>query len=721
MIRSTLCLCFCLFALLSIGQDTITLEGIWKDGTYAHNRVPGFTFMEDGKHYTKKEDNSIVKYDLLTGKKVGVIWDAEEYKGDAEFDGTFATYSFEQDERYLLITDNIKPIYRRSFMADYYLFDLESKSLAKVYDAMVQYVTFSPDGKKLAFVHENDLFYKDLNSGDVKRITTDGNQNRIINGSADWVYEEEFAFAKAFFWNADGTSIAFMKFDESAVKEFTMTYHFDQMYPHYSTFKYPKVGETNATVSAHIFNLNKDEIVDIKLEPDAERYIPRIKWTKDPNEVCVYSMNRHQNNLKLYLANRKKGKITLMYEESNKYYIDIHDNMTFLDDGKHYLWTSETSGYNHIYLYDMKGNQVKALTNGRYDVDAFLGFDKANNDVFYRASEKSPLEKQIYKVNIDSGKLMALTPFDGTNSAQFSSTYDYYVNTHSTINSAPTYTVYNRQGKEVRVIEDNANIQDLQSQYDVSPVEFFEFETSSKINLNGYMIKPPNFDPKKAYPVFMFLYGGPGSQQVLDAWKGSYYWWFQKLAAEGYIVACVDNRGTGARGEEFKKMTYLQLGKYETEDQIEAAKYLGGLPYTDSNRIGIYGWSYGGYMSTLCLLKGNDVFKSAIAVAPVTNWKWYDTIYTERYMRTYAENEAGYDENSPIHFADRLKGNYLLVHGMADDNVHFQHTAEMAAALIKANKQFDTYFYPNRNHGIYGDNARLHLFTKMTNFIFEKI
>ncbi|MEL6989683.1 MAG: alpha/beta fold hydrolase, partial [Bacteroidota bacterium] len=341
--------------------------------------------------------------------------------------------------------------------------------------------------------------------------------------------------------------------------------------------------------------------------------------------------------------------------------------------------------------------------------------------VYYQAAEKGPLNKYVLSVDFKGKKKKMLTSEDGTNSAAFNSTFDYFINTHSTANSAATYKVYDSNGKLIKTLEENKQNQVLMDTYGVAPVEFFEFTTSEDVQLNGWMIKPADFDASKKYPVFMYLYGGPNSQQVTNSWKGFNYWWFQMLAQKGYIVACVDNRGTGARGEEFRKMTYMQLGHYETIDQIEAAKYLGGLDYTDAERIGIFGWSYGGYMSSLCLLKGNDVFKAAIAVAPVTNWKWYDTIYTERYMRTLKENEDGYKNNSPVYFADRLKGNYLLVHGNADDNVHFQNSVEMANALIKANKQFDTYFYPNRNHGIYGGNTRLHLYTKMTNFLLEKL
>ncbi|MGB1217169.1 MAG: alpha/beta fold hydrolase, partial [Saprospiraceae bacterium] len=443
--------------------------------------------------------------------------------------------------------------------------------------------------------------------------------------------------------------------------------------------------------------------------------------TQNPNQLCVFKMNRWQNELELLLADAKTGETKTLLKEKNKYYVDIHDNLTFLENGKQFIWTSEMSGYNHVYLYGMNGKKIRQVTKGNWEVTNFYGIDEKKGKIYYQAAEDSPMERHVYSANLKGKKKKKLTPKKGTNNVQFSSTYAYFVNTHSTANSPASYSVFALGGKEVRNIVDNSRLKTSMKDYGVTPVEFFDFKTSEGVKLNGWMIKPANFDENKEYPVFMTEYGGPGSQKVVDSWDSFNYWWYQMLAQKGYIVACVDNRGTGGRGEEFKKMTYLQLGKYETIDQIEAAKWLGAKSYVDKDRIGIFGWSYGGYLSSLCILKGNDVFKSAIAVAPVTSWKWYDTVYTERYMRTLEENEVGYKENSPVYFADQLKGNYLLVHGIADDNVHFQHAAEMSAALVNANKQFDTYIYTNKNHGIYGGPTRLHLYTKMTNFLLEKL
>jgi len=709
--------------LVIIGQQQITNEGLWKDYTFYSKSVPGFNFLNDGKHYTRLQDNVIKKYDLVSGDFVDNLLIADDLKGNEDFGGKLGSYSYNADETMLMLKSETESIYRHSTKAVFHLYDISTGKLTKINkdDTKISYATLDPTSTKVAYVKENNLYVMDLEKGSTSQITTDGKKNSIINGATDWVYEEEFAFDKAFEWSSDGKRIAFIRFDESQVKEFTMTRYNGDLYPVYETFKYPKVGEKNAKVTAHVYNIKKKKTDEVDLGDMHDMYIPRIKWTEDKNKLCVFKMNRHQNDLKLYLYDAKKRKSSVMLHETNEYYIDITDNLTFLENGKEFVWTSEKSGYNHIYLYDMKGNEKKALTIGEYDVTAFYGVDMDDKKVYYQAAMDSPMEKQVYEVDMKSGKSRSLTPHAGTNRPQFSSTYDYFVNNNSTINTAPTYKVYDKKLRLVRVIEDNAGIADLQKDYGTTEAEFFSFENSAGVKLNGYMIKPADFDAGKQYPVFMTQYSGPGSQQVVDAWRGNNYWWYQMLAQHGYIVVCVDPRGTGARGEKFKKMTYMQLGHYETLDQIDAAKYVGSLPYTDADRIGIYGWSYGGYMSSLCILKGSDVFKAAIAVAPVTSWKWYDSVYTERYMRTLAENEAGYNDNSPVYFADELKGSYLLVHGIADDNVHFQNSAEMANALIKANKQFDTYYYPNRNHGIYGDNARLHLWNKMNDFIFSKI
>lgn len=705
----------------SYAQKEIMLEDIWARPTFQSKSVPGFNFTADGKHYLRLENNAIRRYDITTGALVDTLLNAENLQNTEGNKIKIAGYTFSNDQSLLLLETEPEGIYRHSKVAIYYVYNRANKSLTSVHDAAKQmYPDCSPDAGKIAFVVDNNILVKDLKSGKTSPVTKDGEKNKIINGAADWVYEEEFTLTRAFEWSPDGKYLAFIRFDESEVPQFTMETYTDALYPTPVTFKYPKVGEKNAVVSLHVYDLTENKIIPCDLGNLDDMYIPRIKWTPE-NKLLAFVMNRHQNHLQILQVNPQSGASKLFMEEKNEWYIDIHDDMTFLPEGNGFIWSSEQDGYQHLYWYESSGKLKKQLTKGNFDVTTFYGLDAKNSKIYYQAAARSPMQREVYEMDIKSGKSRTLAGTPGWNNAQFSNSFDYYVLTHATANTAPEIAVYNRKAEKIRALESNQRMAELQKEYGMTPLEFFQFKTSEGVDLNGYMIKPADFDPAKKYPVFMFLYGGPNSQQVTDNWKGANYFWFQMLAQKGYIVACVDNRGTGARGQEFRKMTYLKLGHYETIDQIEAARYLGNLPYTDADRIGIFGWSYGGYMSSLCILKGNDVFKAAIAVAPVTNWKWYDTVYTERYMRTEKENAAGYKENSPVYFADRLKGSYLLIHGMADDNVHFQNTVEMANALIKANKQFDTYFYPNRNHGIYGGTTRLHLYTRMTDFIMKNI
>lgn len=701
------------------GQRNITLEEIWKDYTFMPERVPGFNFMKDGQHFTRLERNKIEQYDLRTGQRVATILDAAMVRDLPGIEG----YEFTDDESKIIISNNAESVYRHSFKANFHIYDRETNELKPVFHGgnLVRLAALNPKGDKVAFVYDNNLYVQDLKSGQTRQVTTDGALNEVINGATDWVYEEEFGKDNGFFWSPDGKQIAFYRFDERDVKAFTMTNYNDEMYPEYVTFKYPKVGEKNSTVSIHIYDLASGETRKVATTDATWEYFPRIKWAPKAGELCVFFMNRHQSELELRLLSFD-GKSRTLLREASKQYIDIHDNLYFFKSSDQFVWTSERDGWNHAYLYNMDGGVDEQLTTGDWEITELYGVDEANRMFYYQANKTGPLRREVYAQSLkDKKNVKTLAGEPGTNAAQFSGNFDYFVLTHSSQNQPPTYTVLDKAGKRIRLIEDNADLRNLMTAYKVSNVEFFGFNTPEGTPLNGFMIKPSNFNEKRLYPVLMYVYGGPGSQTATDAWGGQNYWWFQMLAQQGYIVVSVDNRGTGGRGESFKKMTYLKLGELETADQISAARYLGKLPYIDAKRIGIFGWSYGGYMSSLAILKGNDVFKAAIAVAPVTNWKWYDNIYTERYMRTVTENEAGYRDNSPVYFADRLKGDYLLVHGMADDNVHFQHTAEMANALVAANKQFDTYFYPNKNHGIYGGNTRLHLYTRMTNFLNEKL
>lgn len=699
-------------------KKKITLENIWKTYDFYPKSVSGFNSMQDGNFYSKideKEENTeINKYSFRSGQKVRTLVNSKNLDID------ISNYTFSDDEKKILFATETQSIYRYSSKSIYYTYDIRTKKLEKLSDDMVMYADFSPSGNKVAYVNANNLFVKDLSSGAITKITSDGELNRIINGATDWVYEEEFGLVQAFFWSPDGKQIAFYKFDESEVKEFSMDMFKNELYPSQYEFKYPKAGEDNSKLSIHLYNLEKNETSVISLNKDYE-YLPRMNWTKSSEILYVLGMNRHQNELDFILYNTSNKTSEVLFSENDKYYIDIHDNTTFTDNGKSLIWSSEKSGFNHLYLVNLEDGSMQQITSGDWEVTKYHGMNSNGNKVFYTSNEEGVINRSLYSIDLDGSNKIKLSSGIGTHSSKFSNGMKYYSNTYSTADTPPYISLHNYTGEEIRVLENNSQLTNKMKEFDLTNKEFFSFTTSEDVSLNGWMIKPSDFDENKEYPVFMFLYGGPGSQQVLNSWGWFNYFWYQHLAQKGYIVACVDNRGTGGRGAEFKKMTYQQLGKYETIDQIEANKYLASLEYVDGNRIGIQGWSYGGYMSSLAITKGADVFKMAIAVAPVTNWRYYDNIYTERYMRTPQENASGYDDNSPINHVDSLKGSYLLIHGTADDNVHVQNTYEMVSALVKANKQFDLFVYPDKNHGIYGGNTRLHLYHKMTNFIEDNL
>lgn len=631
----------------------------------------------------------------------------------------FTSYSFSKDEKKLLLESETEPIYRRSKRAKYFVYDRTNNKISLLFGSKIQEPKFSPDGSKVAFVFERNLYVKDLGANSIEQITSDGSEH-IINGLSDWVYEEEFGFVRAFDWNADGSALAFMQFDETLVPTYSMDVIGDNLYPFPYTFKYPKAGETNSAVGLYLYSLADKNVTSILLENENPYYIPRIKFSPNKNKLMVQTINRHQNHLQLWSYDIQQRTAQVILEERENTYVDVHNNLKFLKD-ESFLWTSERDGYNHIYHYKADGTLKKQLTQGNWEVTRFFGVQEKTKEVYYASVEPGSTERAVYSVKLNGSRKRALSPENGTNGVAFSADYKYYIHTFEDSNTPTQYNLRSTAtGKIIRPIEDNADLNNKLSNYSLSTKEFSTIEINGN-ELNMWMIKPRDFDPNKKYPLLMYQYSGPGSQKVANSWNDTNDFWHQSLVQKGYIVACVDGRGTGFKGAAFKKVTYKQLVHFETLDQIEVARKLGQKPFIDAERIGIWGWSYGGHMSTNCILKGNDVFSLAIAVAPVTSWRFYDTIYTERFMQTPQENPEGYDLNSPFNYPELLKGDYLLIHGSGDDNVHLQNTMRMAEALVQANKPFELMIYPDKNHGIYGGNTRLHLYNKMTNFILNKL
>lgn len=704
-------------------KKEITLEDIWAKRTFYPSRIDGVVPMKDGEHYCMLENDAMINvYEYKTGDSIRTIVHTSQLIPDGKNDPIYIDeYILSPDETKILIGTETERIYRYSTKMEYYIWDIKTEKLSKLSDGGKQRLaSFSPDGSKVAFLRDNNVFYKDLSSGKETQITSDGLFNFIINGSPDWVYEEEFSFTQAYEWSPDGSMIAFYRFDESKVKEFDLVLY-DSLYPTLYKYKYPKAGEDNSIVSILVYDLisKKTQVMDVGKEKD--QYIPRIKWTENTGVLSIQRLNRLQNKLEILLADASNGSSKVIYSEQNKYYIEITDNLIFLKDKKHFVFSNENDGFNHIYLYNLDGSNIKQLTSGKWDVLEIKGVDEKNGLVYFISDEESPINKALYSVKLDGTKKIKISEKNGTNDVEFSEGFKYFINTYSDANTPLIITINKSSGTELKVLENNSEIIDATKEFGFSPQEFFTFKTSDDIELYGWMIKPPNFDQSKKYPVLMYVYGGPGDQTVINSWGYYNYAWFEMLAQKGYIVVSVDNRGTGGRGEAFKKCTYGQLGKLETIDQIEAAKYLGNLSYVDKSRIGIWGWSYGGYMIALCLTKGADYFKMGIAVAPVSNWRYYDNIYTERYMGLPKDNANGYDDNSPVNHVKMLKGKLLIVHGTADDNVHYQNSMMLVNSLVNANKQFEMQFYPNKNHSIYGGYTRYHLFKKMTDYIIENL
>jgi len=700
-------------------EKKISVSEIYQ-GAFRTEGLEALRSMNNGTQYTVLHTNrfsqstTVDKYDYKTLEKVGTVLSSADL---AEIP-SFSAYTFSDDEKKLLLSTEIEPIFRRSRLGVFYVYEIASKKVVKVSESKIQEPLFSPDGSQVAYVKDNNLYIFTIESGETKQITQDGVKNQIINGVTDWVYEEEFSFVRAFEWNADGSKIAFLRFDETSVPEFSMDVYGTGLYQQPHVFKYPKAGENNSKVTLHLLDVASGNIAAVDL--NSAYYIPRIKWMNHKDMLSVQTLNRHQDHLTMYAVNAKKNEVSVLLEEKDDAYVDITDNLTFLEDDS-FIWTSEKDGYNHIYLYGEDGNLMSQITKGDWEVTKYYGYDQNEDKIYYQSTENGSINRGVYNISSGGDDKKALAVTQGTNYASFSTDFTYFINTYSSAEIPPVYTLHKAiNGKKVKDIKDNGQLLQRLESYAVSPKEFSTISINGN-DLNMYMIKPKDFDSSKKYPLFMYQYSGPGSQNVSNSWMGANDYWHQSLVAEGYIVACVDGRGTGFKGRDFKKVTQKELGKYEVEDQIAAAKKLSELPYIDESRTGIWGWSYGGFMSTNCILKGNDTFEMAIAVAPVTSWAFYDTIYTERYMQTPQENPSGYDDNSPFNYPHLLEGDYLLIHGTGDDNVHVQNSMRMIEALIQADKQFDWGIYPDKNHGIYGGNTRIHLYNKMTNFIKETL
>lgn len=710
------------------GVKTFEFDDFFKNYTFYSPGVRGFRSMNDGISYSAAEarGSKIVIKNYETGENIKTLLDLKTINTDVK---AFTDYAFSADESKILLTTDREDIYRRSFKASFFVYDVANSTLTPLsLNGQQQLATFSPDASKIAFVRNNNLYYTDLKSGKETQITTDGKTNEIINGAPDWVYEEEFEFNRAFEWSADGSYIAWIRFDERKVPQFSMSMFQgaepsldeNKLYPGVSTFKYPKAGEVNSIVTVLSYNLATGQQKSMDIGAETDMYIPRIRFTQDPSILAIFRLNRLQNYFEILFTNPATGIGKVIFTEKNNCYLDekYFDDIEFLDDKEHFTLMSERDGYAHIYIYNMKGEIVSQVTKGNYDVTDLNGCDVKNKLIYFTSAQPQPYQREIHCIKWDGTGNRLLSEKTGSNKVSFGKGFKYYTITHSDVKTPPNATLYNAKGKAIKILNDGKPISDKLKEYKFGYREFFQFTTTDNVLLYGWMLKPVDFDATKKYPVFMTQYSGPNSQSALDAWDLG---WEDYLAAKGYIVVCVDGRGTGSRGEAFRKSTYLQLGKFETIDQIETAKYLSKQSYVDASRLGIWGWSFGGYISSSCMVKGNGIFKMGIAVAPVTNWRYYDNIYTERFMRTPQENPTGYDDNSPLNYAENFKGNFLLCHGTADDNVHVQNTLEFSERLVQANKQFEMQLYTNRNHGIYGGNTSYHLYTRMTNYILEKL
>ena len=766
-------------------SSTLTLESIFKDPSLYPKPGNFGEFAPDGKHFIelkleepqpsdKKTSNSPIAWSLIKKDIEGksntpiVLFDAHW------FDKTppQGSYEISSDEKFMVVQYEMQQVYRHSFTAKCYVVDLQNHKITYIPERM-RYPTLSPDNKRIAYVKNNNVFIYDLLAAKETQITTDGEENKIINGAVDWVYEEEFTMDNGMRWSPSGSFLAFYHFDESKVKEFSMDmFNSKELYPSQTHWKYPKAGEDNAKVDVHVYSLNDNQTRIAKTNSEKDQYLPRIQWTQTDQFLSIQRLNRWQNHWELLFCSPVSGDCNLILEEVDSAYVEITDNLTFIPKTTQFIYSSEKSGFNHLYLHDYsecieKGNvspncaatqrYSKALTSGPFDVIRFLGYVDATKSIVYSSSEQSMIDDHVYCIGLNGKGKKRLTEPGFNYNVSLGPNAIYYTESRSNNSKSPIveHRIKRMDGKWSKDVELNSAWSEKMKSLNLGQVKFDEYAADTSVigywktefwhlaAQNGwdaktaiaqyeihqqllnkqitYTIYPPNFDASKKYPVLMFVYGGPGSNQVRNQFGSRNYFYHQYLASQGYLISVVDNRGTGRKGAIFKKSTYLELGLLESTDHAYAAKQMAKLPYVDAGRIGIWGWSFGGYMSSSAITKHSDVFKAAVAVAPVTHWKFYDNIYTERYLRRPIDNPLGYENNSPLNFTDGIKGNYLLVHGTGDDNVHWQNSAEMINAMIKSGAKYDSEVYPNRNHGIGDRAASFHLYRRMTNFILEKL
>jgi dipeptidyl-peptidase-4 len=698
----------------------VTLKEV-TDGVFRQETSVGeMRSLPDGEHYTamNKERNMIVRYAYRTGEPLDTLFNTQTVR-ECSFDA-FDGYMISSTGHRIIVWRDTEYIYRRSYRAMVYDYDVRRNYVKPLSDqpGKLMIPTFSPDGRMCAFVRDNNIWIKKFDFDTEVQVTKDGETNKIRNGITDWVYEEEFSVTNLMAWSPDSEILAFVRFDETDVPEYSMQVYGNGTYPGYYQFKYPKAGETNSKVTLHSYNVATKDTKALNVPIDAESYIPRIVFTHNPEQLAIMTLNRHQNIFNIYYANPRSGVFRLILREDNERYIDSDwmKSIHFYKNG--FTYVSEKDGYAHIYFHTPTGVMQRQITQGAWDVTRLCGYDEATQTVYYESAEESPLRRSVYKIDA-KGVKSKLSAAAGTNHADFSANFAYYVNHYSNISTPVSITVNEtKSGKVLRVLQENAGLKKKLADYALPRKEFLKIHTASDFELNAWILKPSGFSEAEKYPVVMLQYSGPNSQEVVDSYG---FGWEYYLAAKGMVVVSVDGRGTGARGETFRKCTYLRMGELEAQDQVEAAQEVAKLPYIDKNRMAIWGWSFGGYNTLMSMSTGNGTFKAGIAVAPPADWKFYDSVYTERYMRTPKENFEGYAATSPIRLARNLQGKLLLIHGTADDNVHFHQTLEYAEALVQAGKQFEMQIYKDRNHGISGGNTRYHLYTRMSEFLFDNL